>query len=174
MEEIAHELIGIAAGREPTAVATLFADEVGHATPKLDVRGAVFRDGAVLLVHEAVSRRWTLPGGWADIGESAGESAAREVREESGYTVEPVKLVALHDRERRGYLPHPWYTHKATFLCALTDPAAEPSAHDAEVLGVGFCPETGLPEIDENPTSRALLATCFAHARDPSLPTEFD
>jgi ADP-ribose pyrophosphatase YjhB (NUDIX family) len=174
VEQIAHELIGAAAGIAPADVAVLFGDEVGHATPKLDVRGAVFRDGGLLLVHEAVSGLWTLPGGWADVGESAGESAAREVREESGYTVEPVKLVALHDRERRGYLPHPWYTHKATFLCALTDPSAEPVAHDAEVLDVGFFPEAGLPEIDENRTSRELIATCFAHARDPSLPTEFD
>src|SRR3954462_12062560 len=48
----------------------------GHPTPKVDVRGALVRDGKVLLVREVADGGWTLPGGWAGIGEPP--SAARE------------------------------------------------------------------------------------------------
>lgn len=44
----------------------------GNATPKIDVRGAVFEDDKVLLVKEASDGLWTLPGGFADVGISPG------------------------------------------------------------------------------------------------------
>jgi len=165
--EISLALVAASAGCSIEDVTAVFAPEVGHATPKLDVRGAVFRGEEILLVLEASSGRWTLPGGWAEIGQSAGESAVREIREES------LKLVALHDREQRGYRPHPWYTHKATFLCELTSarPDGEP---DDEITEVGFFPERSLPPLDPARASSDLVATCFAHHRDRSLPTEFD
>ena len=44
--------------------------QVGYATPKIDVRAAVFDgEGRVLLVEETDG--FTLPGGWADPRESA-------------------------------------------------------------------------------------------------------
>jgi ADP-ribose pyrophosphatase YjhB (NUDIX family) len=168
---VAREIFAAATGTPAEAVSRWFAPEVGYATPKLDVRAAAFRGDELLLVREASSDRWTLPGGWAEVGSSAGESAAREGREESGFAMTPIKLIALHDRERQGYRPHPWYTHKATFLCALGSKEAAP---DHEVVGVGFFGERELPPLDEDRTSPTLAATCFAHRRDPALQTEFD
>ena len=46
----------------------------GYATPKVDVRGAVFRDDQVLLVREKSDGLWTLPGGYADVGLSPKEN----------------------------------------------------------------------------------------------------
>ena len=48
--------------------------EQGHATPKVDVRGAVFHEGKVLLVQERSDELWTLPGGWCDVLESPREA----------------------------------------------------------------------------------------------------
>ena len=49
----------------------MFTQQTGYATPKVGVRGAVFRDDRILLVREtADEHRWTLPGGWADVNES--------------------------------------------------------------------------------------------------------
>jgi ADP-ribose pyrophosphatase YjhB (NUDIX family) len=174
VRRIAAEVAAAGAGDEPGRLEGLFAGEVGHATPKVDVRGAVFRDGELLLVRERISGGWTLPGGWADVGDSPAESTVREVREESGYTVRATKLLALHDRQRRGYRQpaNPWYTYKATFLCELSD--EEPGEHDHEVTDVGFFPEDALPGLDVNRTSPELVALCFAHLREPALPTEFD
>src|SRR5215472_12953009 len=85
-------------------IEAVFARQSGYATPKLGVRGAVFRDNRLLLVREtADENRWTLPGGWADVNESPAEAVAREVREESGLEVRAVKLAAVWDRTRH---PH--------------------------------------------------------------------
>ncbi len=57
---------------------TLFADQAGHTTPKIDVRAAVFHDDTILLVQGTDDGNWSLPGGWADPGESPSEAATRE------------------------------------------------------------------------------------------------
>ena len=94
-------------------ISQLFAQEKGYATPKIDVRGAVFRDNQILLVREiADNGRWTLPGGWADVGDSPSTAVTREVLEESGFETEVVKLIALLDRDKH---PHPkMFTHSLT------------------------------------------------------------
>ena len=40
----------------------IFRNESGYATPKVDVRGAVFRDGKVLLSREASDGCWSFAG----------------------------------------------------------------------------------------------------------------
>jgi hypothetical protein len=67
---------------EPSYVLNFFKHEVGYATLKVDVRGAVFRGDTLLLVREREDGWWTLPGGWADVGESPSEVVVREVYEE--------------------------------------------------------------------------------------------
>ncbi|MCK5573188.1 MAG: NUDIX hydrolase N-terminal domain-containing protein, partial [Bacteroidetes bacterium] len=57
----------------------------GYATPKVDVRAAIVRDGTILLVQEREDQRWCMPGGWADVGELPSRMIAREVNEESGF-----------------------------------------------------------------------------------------
>ena len=80
-------------------VLSLFKNEIGYATPKVDIRIAVFDRGRVLLVRERSDGLWTLPGGWADVGESPAVVAIREVKEESGYEIVIKKLAAVLDRE---------------------------------------------------------------------------
>ena len=172
VRRIAAEIMAAGAGGDASAFDVSFAAEVGHATPKLDVRAATFRDGEILLVHERVSALWTLPGGWVDVGDSAAESAVREAREETGYAMRAVKLVALHDRERRSDAPAPWYIHKATFLCELLD--GEAARPDHEILEVGFFAQDRLPPLDPARTPPGLVDLCFAHEHDRSLPTDFD
>jgi hypothetical protein len=98
LQALAHEMLAEATGSRPEDIRELFALEKGYPTPKVDVRAVVFRDGALLLVQEKSTGGWTLPGGWADIGDSASEVAARETREEAGLEVRPEKLRA--DRRR--------------------------------------------------------------------------
>ena len=58
--------------------------QAGYATPKIDVRAAVVQDGKILLVQESADQKWTMPGGWGDIGDAPAEMVAREALEESG------------------------------------------------------------------------------------------
>jgi Hydrolase of X-linked nucleoside diphosphate N terminal len=67
---IAAEMIAQGSGAETSQVLDLLASDAGYATPKVDVRGVVFRDGKILLVQERSDGFWTLPGGWADVGDS--------------------------------------------------------------------------------------------------------
>src|ERR1700684_4654676 len=85
----------------------LFAGETGYATPKVDVRAAVFDDDdRILMVRETSDGgRWTLPGGWADVNRTAAQNAVKEVLEESGFEVEPLKLPGGWGRPKKGGAP---------------------------------------------------------------------
>jgi 8-oxo-dGTP diphosphatase len=65
--------------------------------------GAIVRDdaGCLLLIqrgHDPEAGRWSLPGGRIEPGESDAEALVREMREETGLTVEPGPLVGAVDR----------------------------------------------------------------------------
>ena len=88
LRSLAVEMAADGIGREPRSVLLgSFASGVGYPTPKIDVRAVVFRGDELLLVREAATGGWTLPGGWADVGDTPGEAAERETLEESGYRV---------------------------------------------------------------------------------------
>jgi len=169
---LAARMMAAGSGRDLAAVAELFDRQTGYATPKVDVRGAVFRDERILLVREATDGGWALPGGWADVNQSPAECVAREIAEESGFTARPAKLVAVWDRSRQGHVPPlPFHVYKLFFLCDLLGGAARPSHETTEV---GFFPLDGLPELSLGRTLPHQIERMFAHRRDPSLPTEFD
>lgn len=171
---IAAELLGLAGGAEPAAVEGLFERQEGYATPKVDVRGAVFHEGKVLLVREG--GRWTLPGGWADVEDSPRQAVEREVREESGYRARATKLVSVWDRAKHPHTPpRPWRIYKLFFLCELaceTRGAIEtPETDAAEWFARG---EIGSAPLDLARVTPWQIERLFAHAADPALPPEFD
>jgi ADP-ribose pyrophosphatase YjhB (NUDIX family) len=152
----------------------MFTQQTGYATPKVDVRGAVFRDGQILLVREtADGNRWTLPGGWADVNESPAEAVVKEVREEAGLEVRASKLSAVWDRSRHAHKPiYPFHIWKLFFLCEVIGGELQNGPETSEVA---FFAEHDLP-IDLS-TSRVLplqLKRMFEHMRQPNLPTDFD
>ena len=52
--------------------------------------------GRILLQRRSDNARWALPGGVMDIGESIGQAIVREVREETGFEVEPEDIVGVY------------------------------------------------------------------------------
>lgn len=175
-EQIRDLAAQIFAGHTDTPIdriAGLFDAQSGYATPKVDVRGAVFRDdGRLLLVRERHDDRWALPGGWADVHQTPRENIEREVREESGFECRVRKLAAVWDRTRHGHPPQPFFAYKMFFLCALTGGAATPSIETSEI---GFFAENELPpDISLGRVQPHQLARMFAHHRAPDLPTDVD
>jgi ADP-ribose pyrophosphatase YjhB (NUDIX family) len=157
-----------------TRIEALFAGQQGYATPKIDVRGAAFRDGKILLVREiADADRWTLPGGWADVNLSAAENVAKEMVEESGYTVAVTKLAAAWDRSKQGHLPPgPFSTLKLFFLCDITGGSPRPSSETSEI---GFFGAADIPQdLSIGRVTHYQIQRMFAHHADPGLPTEFE
>jgi Hydrolase of X-linked nucleoside diphosphate N terminal/NUDIX domain len=94
LRNLSIEIMNAYTDVEIDKIKTLFASETGYATPKVDIRAVVFNEGKILLVKERTDHAWALPGGWADIGLSPKEVAVKEVMEESGYVVEPIRLCA--------------------------------------------------------------------------------
>ena len=145
--------------------------EEGYATPKVDVRGAVFDAGRVLLVRERADGRWTLPGGWVDVNDSPAEAVEREVREESGYQVRAVKLAALVDRRRHPHPPSVHHIYKLMFICELT--GGHPAA-SLETDAVEFFPVAALPELSTGRVLAPQIVRLYEHHLRRDLPTEFD
>ena len=154
----------------------LLRHDTGYATPKVDVRAAVFRDGRILLVRELMDDgRWTLPGGWADPNDLPSEAVTREVREETGYEVRVAKLIAVLDRShpRHGHLPpFPFHVYKLFFQCEITGGAPTESSETEDITFFG---EDELPaDLSVSRVSRAQLVRAFEHLRRPELPADFD
>jgi ADP-ribose pyrophosphatase YjhB (NUDIX family) len=172
IQNIAAEMMSVGDGNiSPLHVAEFFAREQGHATPKVDVRAAVFRDGRILLVREISDGGWTLPGGWADVGDAPSSAAVREVKEESGFDVRATKLVAVHDRDKHRHPPIPYHAYKIFFLCELIGGEAQTSN---ETDGVDFFAEDKLPELSLTRTMPEQIAMAFRHYREPALGAEWD
>ncbi|HEX4389753.1 MAG TPA: NUDIX hydrolase [Steroidobacteraceae bacterium] len=156
----------------PLAQAQAFwAGEHGYATPKVDVRGAVFDGERVLLVRERSDGRWTLPGGWVDVNDAPSEAVVREIREESGFEARPVKLAALLDKNRHPHPPGAHHIYKLMFLCELTGGAA---LAGMETDAVAFFPVTALPPLSTGRILAPQIERLYRHHLERGLPTEFD
>jgi ADP-ribose pyrophosphatase YjhB (NUDIX family) len=171
IRELAADVVAQASALAAADLVELFRMDAGYATPKVDVRAAVFSEGRVLLVREISDRAWTLPGGWADVNETPAESVAREVAEESGFEARVIKLAAVHDYRKRNRPHHLDSIYKLFFICELTGGGARPSIETSEVAF--FAPDA-LPPLSVGRTTAAQIARMFEHAARPDLPTDFD
>jgi ADP-ribose pyrophosphatase YjhB (NUDIX family) len=138
------------------------------------VRGAVFDDTErVLMMREKTDGRWSLPGGWADPGDSPSSAVTREILEETGYHSSAVKLIACWDREVQGNPPPlPVHVYKLFFLCRRSGIVQPPAA--LETLDVGWFDVQAPPPLSLGRVNQHQLDRALAHHRDPSRPTEFD
>jgi len=155
-------------------IADLLRGESGYATPKIDIRAAVFDDRhRLLFVREAMDQdRWTLPGGWADVNLTPAQNALKEVREESGYEARIVKLAAAWDRQRQGHPASLWSCLKMFFICEVAGGAARTSH---ETTAVAWFAQHEIPtELSLGRVLPGQIARMFAHRANPALPVEFD
>ncbi len=180
LREIAADMLAAGSGADLALLRDLLEQQRGHATPKVDVRGVVFRDERVLLVRELLDEgRWTLPGGWAEINESPGAATAREVLEESGWRVRTTRLLALYDRRRHAHPPNVFHIYKVFFQCELLDgaPLAVRGSGAAweETGDATFFAEDELPaDLSTRRVTREQLLRFFEMLRKPELPADFD
>ncbi|MCK6577018.1 MAG: NUDIX hydrolase [Anaerolineae bacterium] len=175
VRQIAAEMLAAADAGSVDMLTALLGEGRGHATPKIDVRGVIVRGDRILLVQEMLDHgRWTLPGGWADVGESAGESVAREIYEETGYQARAVKLLALFDRNKHDHPPYVFHAYKAFFRCELLSDERTPDPRNIETGDVGWFSADALPELSTARVTYAQIARFFEHLRRPDLSTDFD
>ena len=172
MRALSARIMASYSGVPAEKVETLFRGETGYATPKVDVRGAIFKDGQVLLTQELIDGgRWTLPGGWADVGDVPSQAAEREVLEESGYIVRASRVIGIYDANRSGPLEL-FHAFKLVFLCDSLGGAPTPGM---ETSAVEFFSIDELPErLSGERTMPRHIQHAFACLNDPDLRTVFD
>lgn len=171
LRDLAVEMAACYGDSDPEVIRKLFTSDKDYVTPKVDTRGVIFQDGAVLLVRERSDGLWTVPGGWADIGDSPAEATEREVLEESGYQARATRLLAVYDRNKHDHPPHPHHIYKLFFLCELTGGEAQVSV---ETTGVGFFPVDNLPPLSIARVTAKQITRFYALASNPDIPADFD
>ena len=170
LKEITAEMLESQSELSKEAVLESFSMQAGYATPKIDVRGAVVRDGKILLIQERTDGKWAMPGGWADLGDAPASVAEREVWEESGYRVKAEKVVAVLDANRIQPMEF-YHAFKIIFLCTLV--GGEPRTSN-ETSAVDFFDLNELPPLSKYRTDETMLQEVFAHVMESSRPTAFD
>ena len=171
LRELAALLMAQGSATEHESILELLRQEKGYATPKVDVRGAAFQDGRVLMVREISDGKWTLPGGWADVNQTAGECVVREIAEESGFTARALKLAAVYDYQKRNPSPHIDSIYKMFFICEIVGGAASASNETSEVA---FFPRHELPPLSLGRTTAAQIDRMFEHREQLGLATDLD
>ncbi|MEF3306391.1 NUDIX hydrolase [Paenibacillus sp. GYB003] len=171
LREISIRIMQEHTGAPYPVIKELFASESGYPTPKVDVRGVVFEDGKILLVREKSDGKWTLPGGWADIGYTPKEVAAKEIREEAGLIVRAVKLLAVLDKKCHPHPPEPYYIYKLFILCERTGGALEAGLETSDAAYFG---EHELPELSLNRTTESQIRLMFDYLRNPGKEVTLD
>jgi ADP-ribose pyrophosphatase YjhB (NUDIX family) len=171
IRSLAAEMGGALSGEEDRVLETLFAAECGYATPKVDVRAAVFSQKRLLLVQEREDGGWTLPGGWADVGSSPRECVEREVREEAGLEVKALRLLTVYDRNKYPHPPFAFQVYRLFFLCAITGGQCQTGV---ETCGAGFFAEHEIPPLSLMRILPEHVARMFEFAAHPEWPTYSD
>ena len=171
LRRLSIELLHAYTGEDLERIETLFASDPGYKTPKTEVRGVVFKDRGVLLVRELADGKWSLPGGYCEVGYSPSENVVREIGEESGYKVRPQRVLAILDRSKHPHPPSPYHVYKIFIRCGIV---GEVPKRGLETDDARFFERSRLPELSENRILPEQLDRIFDFLDNPDGPVLFD
>jgi ADP-ribose pyrophosphatase YjhB (NUDIX family) len=145
LEEIAIRMIALISNLSDDTIKVVTPERNGYRTPKIDVRCVIFNDlDEILMVKERVDSRWSLPGGWCDVGYTPREIAEKEAYEEAGIRVRANRVLAIFDKKRHGHPVDLFYTYKIFMECI---PEEVDISTGMETLDVGFFKQGSIPEL---------------------------
>ena len=136
-----------------------------YVTPKVDVRAVIFNEkDEILLVKEKLDGKWALPGGWADVGFTPTEVIIKETKEETGFDVSVVRLLAVFDKRCHNHPASPFYIYKFCFQCEIT------GGNDSltfDILDKGFFALDNLPPLSTDRILQEQIVMLDRLRRDP-------
>ncbi|MGE8000010.1 NUDIX hydrolase [Lysinibacillus sp. NPDC093190] len=171
LRNLSTEIMREYTGLEFKKIKDLFTNETGYQTPKIDVRGVVFHNNKILMVREKIDDRWSLPGGFCEIGLSPSENIVKEIKEEAGYDVVPTKLLAVLDMNKHPHPPQPYHYYKLFIQCEVIGGQAR---NGLETKGVNFYHEDHLPKLSLGRNTDTQIKMLFEFLRNPNKDTIFD
>ncbi len=170
IREISAEILAHMTDIPLDKVKSLFCNESGYQTPKIDTRAAIFKDGKILLVREN-NGKWSLPGGWCDVNVSVGENTVKEVKEESGLDVVADRVIAIQDRKKHNLPVYAYGVCKVFIQCTVIGGHFE---HNIETTEYHYFAETELPELATEKNNEEQVKMCFKAYRSDDWVTQFD
>jgi ADP-ribose pyrophosphatase YjhB (NUDIX family) len=171
MRKLSLEIMQDFTGMNMEKLVSVFASEQGYQTPKVDVRGVVFRGDQILMVRETIDGNWSLPGGWADVGLTPSEVAVKEVWEESGLVVVPERLLAVLDKKKHNHPPDMFHIYKIFIMCRETGGELKGGMETSET---GFFGPDKFPPLSVPRISAEQISLMYEYKNDPLKPACFD
>ncbi|TRX52027.1 NUDIX hydrolase [Fulvivirga sp. M361] len=172
LASISLQLLSTVSGKPLTTLESFFMPGKDYQTPKVDVRGLVINEKKeVLLAKEKVDGKWSIPGGWGDIGYSPSEVVVKEIEEETGLVSKVSRLLAVYDKKCHPHPPEPFYVYKLIFLCEVIGGAITPGfdIEDARYFSI-----EGLPELSENRILKSQIEQLYSSALNGNGSVHFD
>jgi len=146
-------------GVEMNIIKDLLPDAKEYPTAKVDIRGILIEDRRVLLVREMNDGKWSLPGGWADIGYSPKEVIIKEFKEETGIDIFPERLLAIFDKRKHPHPPQQFYVYKLVFHCTSLSSDIKKGF---DMVDVQFFDIDHLPPLSENRILESQIHTLYS------------
>ena len=164
--ELGNELIAYYSEHTPVEIERFFSGDDGYITPKVDVRAVVFQNNEILMVQEKADEKWTIPGGWADIGYTPYEIAAKETFEEAGLIVKPIRLLAVMDKKCHPHPASPFYSYKIFILCHIIGGTVHAGM---ETLDAKFFNLNNLPELSTDRLTQNQIEIIVDQYKNPDI-----
>jgi ADP-ribose pyrophosphatase YjhB (NUDIX family) len=173
MIEISDRIVSIVSGMDERDIYTLYTPVKEYITPKVDIRAVIFNaKNEILLVKEQADGRWSLPGGWSDVGFTPKEIVVKEAKEETGFDVEVVRLLAIFDKKCWNHPSSTFYIYKMCFLCEMTGEGNDELTFD--ILDKGFFALDALPPLSLDRILPEQIKTLDELRRNPQAPLYCD
>ena len=157
IRDISAEMLALKTDISIDKVKTLFCNETGYQTPKLDTRAAIFEDDKILLVKEK-NGKWSLPGGWVDVNVSVGDNIIKETKEEAGLDVKIDKVIAVQDRAKHNLPVYAYGICKVFALCSVT---GGEFTDNIETTEYQYFAENDLPDLATEKNNEEQIKMCF-------------
>ena len=170
LRNIAVEMLSYKTDISVDKIKTLFCNESGYQTPKLDTRAVIFKDEKILLVREN-NGLWSLPGGWVDVLESIESNTIKEVKEESGLDVTAKRVIAIQDRNKHNKPFYPYGVCKVFVECEVT---GGEFIENIETIEMNYFLVENLPNLSEEKVTSKQIEMCFEAKNNPNWQVMFD
>jgi ADP-ribose pyrophosphatase YjhB (NUDIX family) len=166
LRDIAVEMMAACSDARLEDVVATFDGGEGYATPRIDVRCAIFDRGRLRLVPAESDGEWGLPGGWAAPNVSPSENARRHVSSVLGCSVRIERVLAVWEEfgELSAELVYP--TYHIVFLCSGE---GESSVKVGELFSL-----SEVEHLSLSPSYRGRLMKLFSLAEGGRCESDFD
>jgi ADP-ribose pyrophosphatase YjhB (NUDIX family) len=173
LREISFELLSDVSGNDKENLKMMFAPVAEYPTVKTDVRALILSEDKkqLLLARESADGKWSLPGGWADVGQSPKEVAVKEVKEETGLDINPVALMAVFDKRKHPHPPQPFYVYKIVIYCEAT---SSDILKGFDVLDAAWHEVDNLPELSEDRILQSQIKLVYDKVLNNDFTSYFD